>query len=61
VTEDLLLAMQQRANRVPKPTPLEVMAEIRKRPLHSPVEVARMAELAQQARREGWNQADASA
>ena len=61
VTEGLLLAMQQRMNRAPKPTPLEVMAAIRKRPLHTSAEVARIAELAQQARRDGWNQADKSA
>lgn len=58
VTEGLHLALAERTKGEQRPTPLEALREIRRRPLHSPDEIARMMDESRRHRREGWNRDD---
>jgi len=56
VAEGLHLALAERAKGKRRPTPLEAMEEVRRRPLHPPEEIARMMEDARRQRQEGWDE-----
>lgn len=56
VTDGLRLAISQSAS--VKKKPMEVLAEIRKNPLHRPGKVSQMIDQANRLRKEGWNRSD---
>lgn len=58
VAEGLHLALAERAKRKQRPAPLDTLREIRRRPLHTPDEIARMMEESRRNRRGGWNRDD---
>lgn len=60
VTEGLRLALEERKLSRAQLTPLEVLQEIRQRPLHAPEDVALIIENSHTLRREGWGRADLS-
>jgi len=58
VTEGLMLMLEERKRSRVELTPLEVLREVRRRPLHTPKDVASIIENSRVLRREGWNRAD---
>ncbi len=58
VAEGLRLVLEERKNPKKRATPLEVLREARRNPLHTSDEVARMMEQSRHLREEGWNRVD---
>jgi len=58
VTEGLRLTLEERKRSRVQLTPLDVLREIRRRPLHAPEDVASIIENSHTLRGEGWNRAD---
>jgi hypothetical protein len=56
VAEGLQLALAERAKGKRRPTPLEALEDVRRRPLHPSQEIAGMMEDARRQRHEGWDE-----